>query len=187
MAKCRLISNFLSKTFPLLKWESMFFELSGSTTKVQLLQVAPGGQSRYLHCISVCGAQTQPSRPSRRQERSWYQLSCQSLRESPPSPTCLWWWGKLSRPTWTGRAAGRLPTRPGGALCHSVMNQAEEICFRSIISASNLSWPGWKEMFLQWGLLKKQYFQLCPRTRIYMFYKHVTLLARNIHSHDRDK
>lgn len=79
------------------------------------------------------------------------------------------------------------PHMQGGLFSHSLMNQAEEICFRSTISASNLSWPGWKESFLQWRLLKKYYFQLCPRNRISMFYKYVTLLARNIHSHGRDK
>lgn len=141
MAKCRLISNFLSKTFPLLKWESMFSEFSGSTIKVQLLQVAPGGQSRYLHCTCVCGAHTQPSRASRRQERNGYQLSCQSLRESPPAPHACGDGG--SSPDLQGLAELQEAANTcRGALCHSVMNQAEEICFRSIISALNLSWPG---------------------------------------------
>ena len=59
-----------------------------------------------------------------------------------------------------------------GLFGHFMMNLAEETCFRSIISASYLSWPGWKAMFLQWGLLEKQHFKVCPRNSIYTFYKY---------------
>lgn len=141
MAKHRLISNFFSKTFPLLKRESTFPELSD--WEHHKASTGPGGHSRHLHCTCVYEEHTQPSRPSRRQERSRHQLSCQSLRESAPQPHMPVVMGKVPQThTQTGRAAGRQLTRAGGLFSHSLMNQAEEICFRSIISASNLSWPG---------------------------------------------
>lgn len=40
---------------------------------------------------------------------------------------CLWWWGRLPSPTWTGRAVGRLPTCAGGLFSDFLMNQAKEI------------------------------------------------------------
>lgn len=168
MAKHRLISNFFSKTFPLLKQESMFPELSD--WEHHKASTGPGGHSRYLHCACVYGEHTQPSRPSRRQERSWHQLSCQSLRESPPSPTCLWWWRRFPSPTpRLAELQAGCPHVQGGSLVTLWWTKLKRSALDQSFLPQTSAGQAEKKCFCNEVYWKKCYFWLCPRNGIYMF------------------
>lgn len=101
------------------------------------------------------GTCPQSSNPSWRQERK---LPCYNAGAggSPAAPRAHSDRAGCPSPMQTGGAVALLPAREG-FLRHFLMNLAEETCSRVITSALYLSWPGWKAMFLQWGLWKKEH------------------------------
>lgn len=174
MTECRLISSFLRKTFSLLKSESIYPRSfwQGAPQRFHCF--------RRLHDSCVCGEHVPnpPAHPEGKGKKGDSSSNAGPRWRAPTAPQCLWWWDRWPQPH-RDQQSCRQPAYPWQELfSHFVTNLTEETYFRSTISASYLSWPGWKTMFLQWVLYEKQLFKACPRNSIYMFYQYCHAACR---------